>query len=151
MMVKNNDMMKNRSMKAIIILLLFCFMITACGQKSVEDVKMDRFVGEWKCEDHPLKNDMYYTGFIVMHIKEDGSFRMSDAEAGNPVISGTMKLLSEKDMILKCTTEDDFDPPPTWQSMNEEQEIRYTLTEEGKLHLTYKEEDAASTLVFVKQ
>ena len=150
-MVKNNDMMKNRSMKGIIILLLFCFMITACGQKNAEDVNMDLFVGEWKCEDHPLKNDMYYTGFIVMYIQEDGSFRMFDAEAGNPVISGNLEFLSDKVLILKCSKEDDFDPPPTWQSMNEEQEIRYNLTEEGKLHLTYKEEDAASTLVFVKQ
>jgi hypothetical protein len=54
-------------------------------------------------------------------------------------------------MILKCTTEDDFDPPPTWQSMNEEQEITYSLAEDGKLYMTYKEGEAASTLVFVKQ
>ena len=143
--------MKKKSVNAIIIVLLCIIMITVCVQKSTEDVNKDLFIGEWKCEDHPLQNEVYYTGFITMYIQKDGSFRMSDAEAGNPVISGNLEFLSDKVLILKCSTEEDFDPPPTWQSMNEEQEIRYTLTEEGKLHLTYKEKDAASTLVFVKQ
>ena len=143
--------MKKKSVNAIIIVLLCMIMITACGQKSTEDVNKDLFIGEWKCEDHPLQNEVYYTGFITMYIQKDGSFRMSDAEAGNPVISGNLEFLSDKVLILKCSTEEDFDPPPTWQSMNEEQEIRYNLTEEGKLHLTYKEGEAASTLVFVKQ
>ena len=150
-MIKNKCMMKKKSVNAIIIVLLCMIMITACGQKSTEDVNKDLFIGEWKCEDHPLQNEVYYTGFITMYIQKDGSFRMSDAEAGNPVISGNLEFLSDKVLILKCSTEEDFDPPPTWQSMNEEQEITYSLTEEGKLHLTYKEEDAASTLVFVKQ
>ena len=150
-MIKDNCTMKKRSVNAIIIVLLCIIMTTACGQKSVAEENMDLLFGEWKCEDHPLENETYYTGFIAMHINEDGSFRMSDVEAGNPVISGTMELLSEKDMILKCTTEDDFDPPPTWQSMHEEQEITYSLSEDGKLHLTFNEKDAASTLVFVKQ
>ena len=143
--------MKNRSMKTIIILLLSVMMSTACGQKSAVDVNMDAFVGEWKCENHPLNNEAYYTGFIMLNIQEDGSFRMYDAEAGNPVISGDLECLSEKYLVLKCSTEDDFDPPPTWQSMNEEQEIEYSFTENGKLHMTYKEGDVSSTLVFVKQ
>ena len=126
-------------------------MITACGHKSAEDINMDLFIGEWKCEDHPLKNEAYYTGFIMLYIQEGGAFRMSDAEAGNPVISGNLEFLSDKDLVLKCSTEDDFDPPPTWQSMSEEQEIAYNLTEDGKLHMTYKAGEAASTLVFVKQ
>ena len=126
-------------------------MTTACGQKSVAEENMDLLFGEWKCEDHPLENETYYTGFIAMYIKEDGSFRMSDAEAGNPVISGNLECLSEKYLVLKCSTEDDFDPPPTWQSMKEEQEIAYSFAEDGKLHMTYKEGESASTLVFVKQ
>ena len=145
--------MKNRSINALIILfLLLCIiMITACGQKDTVEVDTDLFIGEWKCEDNPLKNEEYYTGFIMMYIQENGSFRMSDVEAGNPVISGNLEFLSDKDLVLKCSTEDDFDPPPTWQSMNEVQEIEYSFTEDGKLHMTYKEGAAASTLVFVKQ
>ena len=126
-------------------------MITACGQKSAEDGNMDLLIGEWKCENHPLNNEAYYTGFIMLYIQEDGSFRMYDAEAGNPVISGDLECLSDKVLVLKCSTEDDFDPPPTWQSMKEEQEIAYSFAEDGKLHMTYKEEENASTLVFVKQ
>ena len=151
MMIENKCMMKKKSVNAIIIVLLCIIMITACGQKSTAEANMELLFGEWKCEDHPLENEAYYTGFITMYIQEDGSFRMSDAEAGNPVISGSLEFLSDKVLMLKCSTEEDFDPPPTWQSMNEEQEIMYSLTEEGKLHLTFKEEDAASTLVFVKQ
>ena len=143
--------MKNRSIKAMILLLLCTIMLTACGQKNTEEVNMDLFIGDWKCEDNPLDNEEYYTGFIMMYIQEDGSFRMSDVEAGNPVIAGDLEVLSDKELVLKCSTEDDFDPPPTWQSMNEEQEILYSFTEDGKLHMTYEDGDAASTLVFVKQ
>ena len=146
-MGKIDSIMKNRSMKTIIILLLSVMMSTACGQKSAVDV----FAGEWKCENHPLNNEAYYTGFIMMYIREDGSFRMYDAEAGNPVISGDLEYLSDKVLVLKCSTEDDFDPPPTWQSMQEEQEIAYSFAEDGKLHMTYQEGENASTLVFVKQ
>ena len=150
-MGKIDSMMENRSIKAIIILLVCVMMSAACGQKRVEDENMDFLIGEWKCEENPLENEAYYTGFIVLNIQEDGSFRMYDAEAGNPVISGDLECLSDKVLVLKCSTEDDFDPPPTWQSMQEEQEIAYSFAEDGKLHMTYKEEENASTLVFVKQ
>ena len=150
-MIKNNCMMKKKSVNAIIIVLICMIMITACGQKSTAEANMELLFGEWKCEDHPLENEAYYTGFITMYIQEDGSFRMSDAEAGNPVISGSLEFLSDKVLMLKCSTEEDFDPPPTWQSMSEEQEITYSLSEDGKLHLTYKAEGAATTLVFVEQ
>ncbi len=148
---EKNDMMKNRNLKIVFVLLLCVTIITSCGQRSSDDVNTDLLIGEWKCEDHPLKNEEYYTGFIMMHVQKDGSFRMTDAEAGNPVISGDLKVLSDKELVLKCSTEEDFDPPPTWQSMNEEQEIAYSLMEDGKLQMTYKEGEAASTLVFVKQ
>ena len=150
-MAENDSMMKNRSIKAIIILLICVMMITACGRGSAADGNMDLLNGVWKCEENPLENEAYYTGFIMLYIQEDGSFRMSDAEAGNPVISGNLECLSEKYLVLKCSTEDDFDPPPTWQSMKEEQEIAYSFAEDGKLHMTYKEGETASTLVFVKQ
>ena len=150
-MGKIDSMMENRSIKAIIILLVCVMMSAACGQKRTEDGNMDLLIGEWKCEENPLGNEAYYTGFIMMYIQEDGSFRMSDAEAGNPVISGNLECLSEKYLVLKCSTEDDFDPPPTWQSMKEEQEIAYSFAEDGKLHMTYQEGENASTLVFVKQ
>ena len=143
--------MKNRNIKAIIILLLCVMMITACGQKRTEEGNLDLLIGEWKCENHPLNNEAYYTGFIMMHIQEDGSFRMYDAEAGNPVIFGDLECVSDKVLVLKCSTEDDFDPPPTWQSMQEQQEIAYSFAEDGKLHMTYQEGENASTLVFVKQ
>ena len=150
-MVKNDYMMKRRSIKTIIILLLCVVMITACGKKSAEDVNRNLFVGEWKCEDHPLKNEAYYTGFIMMYIQADGSFRMTDTEAGNPVISGNLEFFSDKYLLLRCSTADDFDPPPTWQSMNAEQKIEYSFVEDDKLHMTYIAGDVASTLVFVKQ
>ena len=143
--------MSNRSIKTMIILILCIITIAACGQKNNEIVDMDLFIGEWKCEEHPLENEEYYTGFIMMNIQENGAFRMSDVEAGNPVISGKLEFLSDKNLVLKCSTEDDFDPPPTWQSMSEEQEIEYSFTEEGKLHMTYKEGESLSTLVFVRQ
>jgi hypothetical protein len=143
--------MKNRSIKTMIILVLCIITIAACGQKNTDVVDMDLFIGEWKCEAHPLENEEYYTGFIMMNIQEKGAFRMSDVEAGNPVISGKLEFLSDKNLVLKCSTEDDFDPPPTWQSMSEEQEIEYSFTEDGKLHMTYKEGESLSTLVFVRQ
>lgn len=143
--------MKKRSIKTILTLLLCVIMITACGQQKNEKPDMSLFIGEWMCDDNPLENEEYYTGFIMMHIQEDGSFRMSDVEAGNPVISGTLEFLSDKNLVLKCSTEDDFDPPPTWQSMEEEQEIEYSFTEDGKLHMIYHGGEVASTLVFVKQ
>lgn len=143
---KGGLVMKNRSLKAFIILLLCILMTTACGQKNI-----DVFVGEWKCEDHPVENEDYYTGFIMMYIQENGSFRMTDVEAGNPVISGCLEYVSDTVLVLKCNAEDDFDPPPTWQSMDEEQEIEYSFTEDGKLQMTYKDGEVTSTLVFVKQ
>ena len=143
--------MRNRSIKTIIILVLCIITIAACGQKNTELVDMNLFIGEWKCEVHPLENEEYYTGFIMMNIQENGAFRMSDVEAGNPVISGKLEFLSDKNLVLKCSTEDDFDPPPTWQSMSEEQEIEYIFTEDGKLHMTYKEGESLSTLVFARQ
>ncbi|MBR5270117.1 MAG: hypothetical protein IKU21_06400, partial [Anaerotignum sp.] len=62
-----------------------------------------------------------------------------------------LECLSDNYLVLKGSTEDDFDPPPTWQSMKEEQEIAYSFAEDGKLRMTYKEGETASTLVFVKQ
>ena len=143
--------MKKRCIKGVMILLSCIVMLTACGEKNTEDADLALFAGEWKCENTPLNNEDYYTGFIVMHIQENGSFRMFDAEAGNPVISGSLEILSDKKLVLKCSTEEDFDPPPTWQSMSEKQEIVYSFTEDGKLHMTYQEGDSISTLVFVKQ
>lgn len=143
--------MKNRSIKAMFILLLCIITISGCGQKNADKVDMDLFVGEWACEENPLENEEYYTGFITMYIEEDGTFRMSDVEAGNPVISGNLEFVSDTELILICNTEDDFDPPPTWQTMSEEQKIEYSFTEDGKLHITYKDGEVASTLVFVKQ
>ena len=113
--------------------------------------KFNKIYDEWKCEEHPLKNEEYYTGFIMLYIQEDGSFRMTDIEAGNPVISGKLEFLSEKELVLKCSTEDDFNPPPTWQSMNEEQEIEYSVQEDDRLYMIYKDGEFESTLVFVKQ
>lgn len=151
MNIKGGLVMKNRSLRAFSILLLCIIMTTACGPKNIGIVDMDLFVGEWLCEDHPVENEDYYTGFIMMYIQENASFRMTDVEAGNPVISGDLEFISDSNLILKCNVEDDFDPPPTWQSMNEEQEIEYSFTEDGKLHMTYKEGEVTSTLVFVKQ
>jgi hypothetical protein len=144
-------MMKNRSIKALGIVWLCLIMITACGQKNTVEVDMDLFTGKWECEEHPLEHEEYYTGFVTMNIQEDGSFRMVDVEAGNPVISGELEFLSDTKLVLKCSTEDDFDPPPTWQTMEEEQEVEYRFTEDGKLCLTYNDGEAASTLVFVKK
>lgn len=41
--------------------------------------------------------------------KEDGSFSIYDAEAGNPGICGKMKIDSEDTITLICDDNEDFD------------------------------------------
>ena len=129
----------------IICLVLFLFLLSACGKKNSD---LEAFVGTWSCGETPVEHEDYYTGFIMLYIEEDGSFRMTDVEAGNPVISGEIEVLSETELVLKCDTEDDFDPPPTWKSMEEEQVVAYSFDEDGALHLSYESEEGTSTLVF---
>ena len=138
-------------MKKLMIAFLCILMLNACGHGNTETKEMELLIGQWQCEENPLETEEYYTGFIAMDIQEDGSFRMTDVEAGNPVISGNIEIISDKELVLTCNTEEDFDPPSTWQSMKEEQTLEYCITEDGKLHMTYNEGDVVSTLVFVKQ
>ena len=74
LMINKNCMMNKKSVNAIIIVLLCIIMITVCVQKSTEDVNKDLFIGEWKCEDHPLQNEVYYfyhytKFFCILYIK----------------------------------------------------------------------------------
>ena len=132
----------------IICLVLFLFLLSACGKKNSD---LEAFVGTWSCGETPVEHEDYYTGFIMLYIEEDGSFRMTDVEAGNPVISGEIEVLSETELVLKCDTEDDFDPPVTWGDMNEIQVIAYEFSTDQELRVTYTSEEGDSTLIFIKE
>ena len=134
----------------IICFVLCIFSLVACGKQNVNS-HVEAFVGSWSCAESPIEHEDYYTGFIMLYIEEDGSFRMTDVEAGNPVISGKIEVVSDTELVLKCDTEDDFDPPPTWTSMEEEQVVVYSFAEDGALHLSYESEEGTSTLVFLQE
>lgn len=140
-----------RKAKSILVILLCVMILCACGNKNIGLDNYPEFIGKWQCAEAPLEHPDYYTAYLMLVINEDGSFSMYDAEAGNPGLKGELQVISDKELSLDCNPEDDFDPPPTWQSMNEEQVIEYSFTEDGQLHMKYKEGELTSTLVFVKQ
>ena len=52
--------------------------------------------GTWRCEKSPLENKDIYTAYLTLDIDKDLSFNIYDAEAGNPVIRGSVKQKSIK-------------------------------------------------------
>ena len=81
-------------------------------------------------------------------------FIIYDDEAGNPGIEGTVKILSDRELELKCIDNADFDPPSTWYDMKKKQTLSYKFKSEEKLYLIYQsdseEEKIESTLIFDK-
>ena len=106
-----------RNIKIIIVLVLCIALFCSCSPKSEGLGNRPEFVGKWQCADAPAEHPEYYTGYLKWNIDEDGSFSMYDAEAGNPGISGELQILSDKELEFDCNTEDDFDPPVTWEDM----------------------------------
>ena len=135
----------------IIVVLMLCVIITcACGKSNNGLEDNPKFVGNWQCADAPLEHPDYYTGYLVWAVNEDGSFSMYDAEAGNPVIKGTLQIVSENELQLNCNTEDDFEPPVTWGDMEETQKLTYEFVTDKELRASFVYEDGKSTLVFTK-
>ena len=141
--------MKRNGIKLLVCIMAMVAVLCACGKQDTVDFGLLKpFIGAWQCSSSPLEHEEYYTGFLVMKVEEDGSFRMYDAEAGNPGISGRLDIISDSELILICDTEDDFDPPPTWEDMTEEQTITYEFVSESELHLVFENNGSMSTLVF---
>lgn len=136
--------------KSIVIMLICIMSLCACGEKSTGLEINPELIGNWQCAESPLEYPDYYTGYLMWVINEDGSFSMYDAEAGNPGIAGELQIISEKELQLNCNTEDDFDPPVTWEDMQETQIVTYELVEEKELHVTFVSEEGNSTLAFYK-
>lgn len=131
------------------LMIMIMTIVSADGkQKAVDSSLLKPFIGEWKCGETPLEYEDYYTGFLTLRIQEEGTFSMYDVEAGNPGISGEIEILSDTELVLNCNAEDDFDPPPTWENMNEEQTITYKFASEYELHMMFENDGNISTLVF---
>ena len=138
-------------MKKSLVLVLICMMVLcSCGKKSEGLENISVFEGKWQCTETPLEHPEYYTGYLMLVINKDGSFSMYDAEAGNPGIKGTIQIISDKEIELRCNTEDDFDPPVTWESMEEMQVVSYKFTLDKELRVSLMPEEGKSTLVFTK-
>lgn len=143
-----NKYMKKR--KSIVAVLLFIMVLCACSKKNEGLKDCSEFIGRWQCAEAPLEHPDYYTGYLMWVINEDGSFSMYDAEAGNPGIAGELQIISDKELQLDCNTEDDFDPPVTWEDMQETQVVIYEFVEEKEIHVTFVAEEGNSTLAFYK-
>ena len=134
-----------------IIMMLICIMaLCACGKKGEEIEGFSVFEGRWQCAETPLEHPDYYTGYLVWMINADGSFSMYDAEAGNPGIIGNVQVISDKELELRCDAEEYFDPPVTWESMEEMQVVSYKFTSDKELIVSLMSEEGKSTLVFTK-
>ncbi|MBR5122676.1 MAG: hypothetical protein IKU91_03890, partial [Anaerotignum sp.] len=68
----------------------------------------------------------------------------------NPGIKGTIQIISDKEIELRCNTEDDFDPPVTWESMEEMQIVSYEFIADNEFRVSLSSEEGESTLAFVK-
>ena len=138
-------------MKKSLVLVLICMMVLcSCGKKSEGLENISVFEGKWQCAETPLEHPEYYTGYLMWVINKDGSFSMHDAEAGNPGIKGTIQIISDKEIELRCNTEDDFDPPVTWESMEEMQVVSYAFISDKELRVSLMSEEGKATLVFTK-
>lgn len=137
-------------MKRIIMVLVCIALLCACGKKEESLASNPEFIGKWQCAESPLEHPDYYTGYLMWSINEDGSFSIYDAEAGNPGIAGKLQIISDKELQLNCNTEDDFDPPVTWEDIEETQIVTYEFVKENEIHVTFVSEEGNSTLVFYK-
>lgn len=143
--------MKNRKkilLGVLLIGVLCCIGIVVLGMSQKK--QLGPFTGSWQCADHPLETEEVYTGYLVLSVQSNGKFRMYDAEAGNPGISGRMDRITEQDLRLRCNTREDFDPPVTWSGMQKKQILSYTWVSDQELHLSLIYEEVPSTLIFTK-
>ena len=140
-----------RTFKKICVLFIGLIILGACTKKNEGLENHPEFIGNWQCADTPLEHPDYYTGYLVWRIQEDGTFSMYDAEAGNPGIQGELQILSEQELQLVCNTEDDFDPPVTWENMKETQVIVYEFSTDKEMRVTFTSAEGDSTLVFTKE
>lgn len=137
-------------------LCLGCILLFSCTEEEtpVEDNtgSITAFLGEWECEDNPLNDPDNYTGYLKLRVDKDGSFMIYDTEAGNPGIEGRLSVISDSRLLLRCSGDENFEPPPTWSEMTRKQMISYTLKSEEKLYLTFKDDKSryTSTLIFDK-
>ena len=140
-------------------LLLLCFaLLTACDSEPVVDEEdYNRLLGYWECQDTTLEErgteDSHYVGCYGLRVFNDGTFTLTDVEAGNPGIAGWMYPDGGGNMPLKCD-EGDFDPPYLWMEMGMKTDstLQYSFHEDDgteQLYLIYADrKDTVSTLVF---
>lgn len=152
-------MRKAVSGTVIAALLLGFFLFYGCqeesGQTNIRRTEgIESFAGVWECEENPLNDPNHYTGYLKLEVSLQGEFSVYDAETGDPGLSGSLVILSDSRLQLLCSREGGFNPPPTWDSMQAEQELSYKFTTKsaGKLRLTYRDEQTgeSSTLIFNK-
>ena len=136
--------------KGIVVMLICTVLLCACDKKSAALEVNPELIGRWQCAESPLEYPDYYTGYLMWVINEDGCFSMYDAEGGNPGIAGKLQVVSKKELKLLCNTEDDFDPPVTWEDMKETQVVTYELVDEKEVHVTFGYKERSSTLAFHK-
>lgn len=133
---------------------LGCFVLNGCGEKNEptpEKFGITPFVGAWECEDNPLNDPGYYTGYLKLKVEKNGDFSLYDAEAGNPGVAGKLTLTGDDTLEIDCIDED-FDVPPNWSTMEKKQQLIYRFKSEEKLYLTYTDEETgeSSTLIFCR-
>lgn len=128
-------------------LCLGCLALSGCEK----EFDLTPFVGQWECEDNPLNDPGYYTGYLALKVAKDGEFSIYDVEAGNPGVAGTLALVGEDTLQINCT-EEDFDVPPNWSTMGKQQTLTYKFKSAEKLYLTYTDEETgqSSTLIFCR-
>ena len=129
-MNKTNKPVRIATILAALIMLLA---LAGCGSPVP-----DRLVGEWSGAE-TASDGSTYTAYLKLTINSDGTFSMVDVEAGNPVISGSMKGDDTGKigiLELKCDTEE-FNPPACWAKLNPNSRIRYKFTDSNTVRLRY--------------
>ena len=119
----------------------------------VDDYRMEWFEGTWECEENPLNDPDNYTGYIKLKFDDKGGFRFYDGETDKTFIKGFITLSGDRYMVLTCNNgEDEFNPPPTWDTMGPVEEMKYKIKSEDKLYITYNENRRIrSTLIFSRE
>ncbi len=125
--------------------------VETTGNDELNKVRVVNFVGEWECEENPLNDPDNYTGYMKLIIDEDGNFRLYDGDTGESLLEGGIAVPENDYLVMSCNTNKNFNPPPTWDTMEIIEQIKYKFKSEGKLYLTYEsDETPRSTLIFDK-
>lgn len=135
--------------KIKLFLILFTCTILFSSCKNQEQKKyLKNLSGEWKCDESPLELKNIYSGYMTMRVDKNGKFTIYDAEAGNPGIKGKMESVTKDQIILNCSTDEDFDPPAGWETMKKTQKIHYKIKDKQRVYLIYTKGKHKVTLVF---